>query len=64
MIALSAIANADEAGSIRFVERQGRFGSYVAICDDTLAEAFDRVRELRRRVAKCPKRKCRHTWGD
>jgi len=64
MIALSsacmAIANADKSGAIRFVERQGRFGPYVAICDnqgtievhDTLVEAFDRVRELRRRAAK------------
>lgn len=64
MIALSsaclAIANADKAGSIRFVERQGRFHPYVAICDDrgtievhdTLEDAFDRVRDIRRRAAK------------
>ena len=64
MIAFSsaclAVANADRSGAMRFVERQGSFGPYVAICDsqgtievhNTIAEAIDRVREIRGRVAK------------
>lgn len=29
-----AIASADKAGTLRFDEREGRFGSFVAVCDD------------------------------
>lgn len=54
-----AIARADENSEIVFHERDGRFGKYVAICDgfgtievhDTLEQAFDRIRDLRKRVA-------------
>lgn len=48
-----AIREANANGSLRIVEREGRFGSFFAICDnhgtievaDTMAEAVKRVRE-------------------
>ena len=63
MIALSAaclaIALADEAGALRLIEREGRFGSYVAISDakgiievaDDMAQANRRIEALRIRRA-------------
>lgn len=63
MIALSsqclAIALADKAGSLRFVEREGRFGSFVAITDDRgtievandMAEANGRIAAIHERMA-------------
>lgn len=62
MIAFSsqclAIAIADKKGSLRKVERQGRFGQFVAIEDDfgiievadDMAEADRRIAEIRRRA--------------
>lgn len=48
-----AIREANGNGSLRIVEREGRFGTFYAICDnhgtievaDTMAEAVKRVRE-------------------
>ena len=48
-----AIREANANGSLRIVEREGRFGTFYAICDDhgtievadTMAEAVKRVRE-------------------
>lgn len=63
MITLSAtclaIALADKAGTLRLSEREGRFGSFVAIEDEVglievsldWAEANERVRAIRERVA-------------
>lgn len=54
-----AIATAAKAGSLSLVEREGRFGSFIAICDDrgtievaeTRAEANERIASLRERLA-------------
>jgi hypothetical protein len=54
-----AIAQADKAGALSLIERDGRFGSFVAICDDrgtievadTRAEADRRVTAIRARLA-------------
>lgn len=54
-----AIALADQAGTLLLTEEQGRFGSYIAICDDrglievamSRAEADARLAALRERVA-------------
>ena len=54
-----AIAVADKAGQLRLVEREGRFGSFVAIEDncgtievaDDMREAEARVAAIRERVA-------------
>lgn len=63
MIAVSsadlAIAIADKAGALSIIEREGRFGSFFAICDDrgtieiadTQAEASERVASIRGRLA-------------
>lgn len=48
-----AIREAAKSGSIRVVEREGRFGAFFAICDergtievcDTAAEAAERISE-------------------
>lgn len=50
-----AIAEAAVKGTLSLVERNGRFGSFVAICDtsgtievaDTVADASARIRDLR-----------------
>ena len=50
-----AITIADKAGSLSLIEREGRFGQFVAICDeagtievaDTMGEAEARVRDVR-----------------
>lgn len=50
-----AIREAQANGSLRIVEREGRFGTFFAICDDkgtievadTRAEAVDRIEEAR-----------------
>ena len=55
-----AIAQADRAGTLSLIEREGRFGSFVAICDDrgtievadTRAEADKRIRDLRERALR------------
>lgn len=52
----AAIALADQAGTLRLVETQGRFGPFVAICDEVglievandMAEAQARVEGVRR----------------
>ena len=54
-----AIAYAFKAGTLRLAQREGRFGAFVAICDDfgtievvdTLAEATARIADVRGRVA-------------
>jgi len=54
-----AIACAAKAGTLRTVERQGRFGAFWSIEDDrgvievqsTAKEAAERVAEIERRVA-------------
>ena len=54
-----AIAQAAKAGTISLIEREGRFGSFVAICDDrgtievadTHAEASARIDAIRARLA-------------
>jgi hypothetical protein len=54
-----AIALADQAGTLRLVEREGRFGPFVAIEDATgvievalsWAEANQRISAIRERVA-------------
>lgn len=54
-----AIALADQAGSLRLVEREGRFGSFIAIEDGvglievalSWEEANVRLAQLRERVA-------------
>jgi hypothetical protein len=54
-----AIAQADKARALSLIERDGRFGSFVAICDDrgtievadTLAEANERLDAIRARLA-------------
>lgn len=63
MIALSsacmAIAIADKAGALRTEAREGRFGGFVAICDnhgiievaDNMAEAMARIAAIRERMA-------------
>lgn len=63
MLALSsqcfAIAQAHNAGSLRIVEREGRFGTFAAITDergtievaDTIADANARVASIRERLA-------------
>lgn len=63
MIALSsaclAIALADKAGALRLIEREGRFGSFIAIEDAKgiievaldWAEAHQRINAIRERVA-------------
>lgn len=53
-----AIATAAKAGSLSLVEREGRFGSFIAICDDrgtievcdTADEAHSRIRNIRERA--------------
>lgn len=48
-----AIREANANGSLRIVEREGRFGTFYAICDDhgtievadTQSEAMDRIME-------------------
>lgn len=63
MIALSsqcfAIATAIKAGTLRTERHGGRFGEYIAICDDRglievasdAQEAQDRIAEIDRRIA-------------
>ena len=54
-----AIAQADKAGTLSLIEREGRFGSFIAICDDrgtievadTQAEANARLDAIRARLA-------------
>jgi len=54
-----AIALADKAGELRLVEREGRFGSFIAIEDRkglievalSWAEANERLSAIRERVA-------------
>ena len=54
-----AIAKADQAGTLSLIEREGRFGSFVAICDDrgtievadTLAEASARLAAIHAKLA-------------
>ena len=55
MIALSAaclaIALADERGDLSLVERNGRFGSFIAISDATgIIEVADDMAEANRRI--------------
>ena len=50
-----AIAIAEKAGTLSIIEREGRFGSFFAICDevgtievaDTMGKAEARVRDVR-----------------
>lgn len=50
-----AIAAAEKAGTLQLIEREGRFGAFVAICDDcgtievadSMGEAEARVRDVR-----------------
>lgn len=54
-----AIALADQAGTLRLVEREGRFGAFIAIEDATgvievalsAEEADERINAIRERVA-------------
>ena len=51
-----AIAIADKAGTLSLIKREGRFGSFIAICDEAgTIEVADTMGEAETRVASVAK---------